>query len=196
LDSNVETLIHHYYACYNQRRFAEAASLFADDALIEHLPLGRQHRGPEGYLRFAEAWNAAFPDGRLTIDRIEGRSDCLYDVHVVSLGTHRGLLDIGTFQFKPTGAEATLRLRELLKIHDGRITASTLSIDLNDLVNQLSAVNYKELGIRLERIRQLTDELHRAAGDAERQADVAVRLGFELDAARHALRPHYKRSAG
>ena len=195
-DPDVESLIHRYYGCYNERRFADAARLFTEDALIEHLPLGRQHRGPAGYLVFAEAWSTAFPDGRLTIDRIECRGDCFYDGHVTSLGTHRGLLDIGTFQFKPTGAKATLQLRELLKVQDGRFTASTLSIDLNDLVNQLSIVNYAELGVRLDRIRQLTDELHAATGDLERQADVAVRLGFELDAARHALRPHYKRPVG
>jgi hypothetical protein len=187
-------LLHHYYECFNERRFADAARLFADDALIEHLPFGRPHRGPAGYLMFAETWSTAFPDARITIDRIDTRSDSLCDVHVVSLGTHRGLLDTGTFQFKPTGAKATLRLRELLKIEDGRITASTLSIDLNDLVSQLSIVNYAELGVRLERIRQLADEFLAASGDPEGQADVVVRLGFELDAARRVLRPHYNRT--
>lgn len=194
LDSNIESLIHHYYECFNERRFADAAKLFADDALVEHFPFGQQHRGPDGYLMFADAWSAAFPDARITIGRIDRRSDCLCDAHVVSHGTHRGLLDTGTFQFKPTGAKATLRLRELLTIQDGRITGSTLSIGLNDLVNELSVVNYAELAVRLERIRQLTDELQSASGDTERQGDVAVRLGFELDAARRVLRPHYNRT--
>src|SRR5512134_2281151 len=75
LDPNVESLIHHYYGCFNERRFAEAAKLFADDALVEHFPFGQQHRGPDGYLMFAKAWSAAFPDGRITIGRIDRRSD-------------------------------------------------------------------------------------------------------------------------
>ena len=188
-----ETLIRQYYTSFNERRFKDAAKLFTDDAFLEHIPFGKPHRGKDGYLRFANAWDAAFPDGMLVVDRIDRRSDTLFDVHLVSTGTHRGILDVGIFQFKPTGAKSTLRLRELLDIKDGTIVSSSVSFDLNDLISQLSTVDYSELTARLERIRRLTDELGRAQGDAARQRDVADRLGLELDAARRALRPHYNR---
>ena len=77
-----------------------------------------------------------------------------FDVHLVSVGTHRGSLDTGIFQFKPTDVTTTLRLRELLDIRDGNIVSSSLSFDLNDLINQLSTVDYSELTARLERIRR------------------------------------------
>ena len=39
-----DALIRHYYDCFNERRFTDAATLFADDALLEHIPVGQQHR--------------------------------------------------------------------------------------------------------------------------------------------------------
>ena len=82
-------LIREYYACFNERRFGDAAKLFAEDALLDHIPLGRQQQhGSDGYLRFANAWNGAFPDGVFAIERIDRRSDTMFDVHLLSTGTH------------------------------------------------------------------------------------------------------------
>jgi hypothetical protein len=86
-----------------------------------------------------------------------------------------------------------LRVRELLDVRHGQIVSSSLSLDLTDLISQLSTVDYGELTSRLDRIRQLSDPLIRASGDAVRQREIADRLGPELDAARRALRPHYNR---
>jgi predicted ester cyclase len=189
----IDALIRRYYACFNERRFRDAASLFANDALLEHIPFGQQSRGIDGYVRFATAWLAAFPDGTFALDRVERRTEMMFEVHLLATGTHLGIFDIGIYQFKPTSRKATLRLRELLSIRDEKIYASTLSFDLNDLISQLSTVDYTELTARLERVRRLHDELLRAEGDAARERDVADRLGPELDAARRALRPHYNR---
>ena len=54
-----DTLIRQYYGFFNQRRLADAAKLFADDALLEHIPFGRYHGG-QGYVRLAEMWIRAF----------------------------------------------------------------------------------------------------------------------------------------
>jgi predicted ester cyclase len=187
-----EHLIREYYRCFNERRFEDAARLFAPDALLDHIPFGQQHHGPAGYLRFARAWDAAFPDAVFAIERVDCRSETMCDVQLLSEGRHRGTLDIGVFQFKPTGVQATLRVRELLDIRDGHIMSSSLSLDLTDVIQQLSTVDYSELTARLERIRRLYDELLRA-GDEDARRDVTDRLGPELDAARRALRPHYTR---
>jgi predicted ester cyclase len=188
-----DALIRRYYACFNERRFTDAAALFANDALLEHIPFGQQDYGVDGYVRFANAWIAAFPDGTFAVERVERRDETMFEVHLLATGTHLGIFDIGIYQFKPTSTKATLRLRELLNIRDAKIAASTLSFDLGDLISQLSTVNYTELTARLERVRQLHDELLRAEGDVARERDIADRLGPELDAARRALRPHYNR---
>jgi predicted ester cyclase len=188
-----DTLIRRYYACFNERRFRDAAALFANDALLEHIPFGQQDYGGDGYVRFANTWIAAFPDGTFAVERVEPRTETMFEVHLLATGTHLGIFDIGIYQFKPSSTKATLRFRELLNIRDMTITASTLSFDLNDLITQLSVVDHAELSARLERIRQLHDELLRAERNTVRERDVIDQLGPELDAARRALRPHYNR---
>ena len=74
-----ETLIREYYTCFNERRFTDAVKLFTEDAVLEHNPFGRQHRGKDGYIRFAQAWDAAFPDGTLVVERIDRRTDTMFD---------------------------------------------------------------------------------------------------------------------
>jgi predicted ester cyclase len=187
-----ETLICRYYQCFNERRFAEAAALFAEDAVLERIP-ARPERGGTGYVRFATAWIAAFPNAKFSVQRVEQRGETICEVYLLATGTHRGLLDFGVHRFEPTEAEAVLHVRELLDIRDGKITASVMSVDLNDVVAQLATVDYDELVRRLERIRALSDALVQAGRDASRQREVVGRLGPEVDAARRALRPHFHR---
>jgi len=185
-------LIRRYYECFNTRRFAEAAALFAEDAELELIPLGRD-RGQTGYLRFAETWVRAFPNAIFSVERIEPQRDTIAEVYLLATGTHQGVLDLGTYRFRPTEIDARLRVRELLDIRDGKITASVLSIDLNDLVAQLVKVDYNELANRIERIWTLREDLTRAIGDVPREREVVSQLGIEVDAARRALRPYFKR---
>jgi hypothetical protein len=182
-----------YYACFNQRRFRDAANLFAANAVLEHIPLGQARHGREGYLHFAYAWVNAFPDVVLDVERVQPRSETLFDVDLVSRGTHLGDLDFGAYLFRPSQVKTSLRLRELLEVHEGLMTRSTLSFDINDVVRQLAHVDFPELVERLDRIRTLGEALGDAQFDAERRRQIVERLCPELDAARRAVRPHYNR---
>lgn len=185
-------LIHHYYDCFNKRQFQEAARLFADDADLQ-LMTGERARGGNGYLRFAESWVSAFPDASLSVLHIQPRTETMSEIYLQVSGTHRGTLDFGPYRFKASGNEAALHVRELLDVRGGKIVASVLTVDLTDLVTQLTRVDYDELARRLIKIRALADELGQAAGDATRQRLVANRLGVELDAARRVVRPHFNK---
>jgi len=185
------SLIRQYYDFFNERRLSDAAGLFADDADVELIP-GVHGQGGNGYARFAETWLHAFPDATLTVQLVEQRNETMAEVYLLATGTHRGSLEFGVYRFRPSGAEATLHVRELLDIRDGRIVSSALTVDLNDLVSQLTQIDYAALARHLERIRALDDELH-ATGDPTRRRHVANRLGVELDAARRAIRPHFYR---
>jgi len=180
-----KTLIEEYYRAFNERRFADAAAPFAPNAEIEFVPRQREC-GRAGYERFARWWIAAFPNAKFTIERIERRGETMYEVYLLATGTHRGLLDFGAYRFRPSGADAALHIRELLDIREGQITASVLTVDLNDLVDQLTSVDYDELATRVDRICVLGDELAEAVGQSSRKRDVANQLGVELDAARRA----------
>jgi hypothetical protein len=49
-------------------------------------------------------------------------------------GTHRGVLDFGSYRLEPKGADAVLHLRELLDVREDKIAGSMLTFDVNDLV--------------------------------------------------------------
>jgi CheY-like chemotaxis protein/predicted ester cyclase len=192
-DAATDRLLHQYYRCLNERRFRDAAPLIVPDAVLELIPVAPGSRGIEAYVRFAESWTGAFPDATFTVEHVELRRPGMLDVRLRTTGTHVGVFDLGSFQFKPSNSHATFCVRELLTIHQGRIAASTLSIDMQDVIRQLSKVDYRELGSQLERVRLLTEEFLHASGDEARQREIADRLGPELDATRRTLRPHYNR---
>jgi len=131
-------LIREYYSCFNERRFNDSAELFSKDAVLEHGPIGRRQHGGAGYVEFAEMWVRAFPDASLAIVHVEQHGDTICEVDLIGTGTHLGTFDLGPGgTFKPTGARATLRLRELLEIRVEKITYSSLSFDLHELIQQL-----------------------------------------------------------
>lgn len=189
-----DQLIREYYKCFQERRFTDAAKLFADDAVVERPPFALTLRGGSAYVRFAERWLEAFPDARVTIQHVENRNETVCEVDLIATGTHMHALDLGPFGlFKPSSIQTTLRMRELLEVAAGRIIYSSLSFDLHDLVYQLANVDYAALDARLEAIQQLRKELDRGRHDRQVQREVTDRLGRELDAARLILRPWFRR---
>jgi len=130
-------LIRDYYKAFNERRFESAAELFTRDATIEHLPAAITRRGPDGYLDSARAAVAAFPDLHLQIVHVEQRGDTICEVDVLCTGTHEGEWSMGTLgPFKPTGRRHSYHIREMLEIRGGKITYSSLSWDLQEIVAQ------------------------------------------------------------
>ncbi len=130
-------LIRSYYRAFNERRFDDAADLFADDAVLEHLPGAPPLRGARGYLQSARAALAAFPDLSLQIVHVEQRGDTICEVDILCTGTHHGEWSLGEFgPFKPTGRTHAYHVREMLEVRGGRITYSSLSWNLQEIVAQ------------------------------------------------------------
>ena len=134
-----EELIRAYYDHFNARRLADAAALLADDAHLEHRNLDLVRNGSENYRLFARRWLDAFPDLRLTIERIDHVRGEWHEVHLLGEGTQTGDFDMGPLgMVKATNKHGHMRLRHLLQVHDGKIASSTLSFDTNDLIRQIS----------------------------------------------------------
>jgi len=189
-----DPLIRHYYDCFNRRQFDAAAALFAPDAVLERMRTGEARRGGAAYRAFAQGWLDAFPDATMTVQRIQPKGETLCEVELLAAGTHQGILDLGSGgTFKPSGTKAFIRMRELLDIRDGRFTFSSLSLDFQDLIRQLVIVDYGALMAHMAKIRVLSDQLSAERDDPERQRDITTRIGQELDAARHVIRPYYRR---
>lgn len=187
-----DSLIRAYYACFNERRFRDLQNLFTEDAAFEQSPFRGSEPGRIERISFANAWLTAFPDAVLTIERVTPR-DPVYEVNLVASGTHQGALDLGGWIFHPTGIAATLRLRELIELREGRIAFSSVSFDLQAIVERLAQVDSAKVLDALARIRRLGDELARVQRSPIPARDVIEQLGRELDAARHTVRPYFKR---
>jgi hypothetical protein len=194
-DGVCEAVMRQLHSAFNARRLDEAAALFQDDAVLEHIPLGRQQRGPAGYREFAGMWLNAFPDATVEVERVTlpGGGRCEVELRVV--GTHRGPLDLGGYgNFKPSGVRAEMRLRQMVEIAGGRVVFSSLSFDVQHMVQQLICVDVPALLKRLEKIHDLHARLAAVpAGDAATRRSVLDRLGTELDAARRIVRPYFDR---
>ena len=135
-----DAVIGQYYEFYNDRRFRESAELFTKDAVIEHAPFGRvSPSGGQGYIESAERSLVAFPDAHLEVLAVQAHGDTIFEIELVATGTHRGVLDLGTYgQFEPTGVYVRVRHREVLEIRGGLITYASVTLDVNDLVVQLT----------------------------------------------------------
>ena len=194
-DMTSDQLVRDYYRCFNDRQIVTAGTLFAPDAVVDMPPFVRNATGADAYAQFADAWFRAFPDAVLTIEHVEQRNDTMCEVDVLATGTHQGPLDLGVYGLlRPSGVWLTLRWRELLEIRDGHIVNASVSFDINQLIRELSHVDYRKLMACLGTVREVSDELAKVPGDdIDRRRDVTERLGQALDAARHAIRPHFKR---
>jgi hypothetical protein len=185
--------IQRYYACFNERRFADAAALFANDAVLEQVPFQCRERGGAAYLLFADTWTRAFPDAAVTIGDVVERPGNVFEIDLLGTGTHHGNLAMGGCVFKPTGVATTLRLRELLEFRGGRIAMSCLSFDLQELAHQLARIDDTQLLMHLSRLRYLEEQLRGMPAESGRRLELLDRIGRELDAARQVARPYFTR---
>jgi len=132
-------LIRRYYDNYNSRRFRESADFFAKDAVIEHAPFGSVATGGDGYVASAERSFHAFPDARIEVLAVTAHGDTIYEIDLMATGTHSGTLDLGSYGcFEASGVFVRVRHREVIEIRGGLITYASVTLDVNDLLAQLT----------------------------------------------------------
>lgn len=194
IDDPARALINRYYDAFNQRQFANGAACFTDDAALDQLPFLRQEPGGIGYLQFVSAWMRAFPDAVFVVRRVTPTDTGVFDIALEASGTHSGALNIGGWMFQPTGAHVTFGLREVIELRAGQIAFSSVIYDLHEIVDKLTQVDLSNLLTHLDRLQHLAETLRSAAPQSARAREIAADIGRELDAARHAVRPYYRRT--
>jgi predicted ester cyclase len=192
-DAAARAIIDLYYTAFNQRRFVDAGTLFAPDAVLDQLPLLRQECGAIGYLQFVSAWLRAFPDATFAVKQVSTEDGRIFDVRLEAVGTHSGALEVGGRVFRPTGLQVTLSLREMLEVREGRIAFSSFIYDMHEVVEKLARLDTEKLVSHIERLRHLAEQLNGIAPDSRDGRELTAEIGRELDAARHVVRPYYKR---
>jgi len=186
----VADLICAHYDDFNSRRLDTAAARFHADSRIEH-GSGQVEYGPEGFSLLARQWLTAFPDARVIVRDIRSQGGNMYDVDVEATGTHSGPLVLGAWSFRPSQVAVRLPARELFQVEDGQFRLASMTFDLQDLVRQLATVDTAKLQQHIAHIGRL-GELLAAETDANRQRELLDRLGGQLDAARHVVRPYFR----
>jgi hypothetical protein len=188
-----DSLIPQYYASFNERRVEDALMIFSADATVEYLPFAPKLPADEGYRQFVTMWWRAFPNALLTIERVEQRSDTVWEIDVIATGTHENELDLRSVGvFTPSSSTTRLRLQELLDIQEGRILHSSVAFNLHDITQQLAMIDYAALETRLGTIQELREQLRSMGLDHHQRRRIADRLGRELDAARFIVRPWFR----
>jgi len=128
-------LIREYIKAFNERRFEDAARMLTPDAVLQHRPSAGEMKGPEGYVQSARMATGTFPDLRIEILKVEERGDAIFELDLSATGTQVGDWDAGSVgTLKASGATKTFRVRETLEIRGGKITFSSLTYDLQDLI--------------------------------------------------------------
>ena len=191
--SDYVEFVRSYYACFNERRFNDAAAMFTEDAVLEQVPFQCRERGGVAYRQFAELWTTAFPDMTVSIEGFAERPGGAIEVQLSAKGTHTGRLAMGGCVFKPTGAATALPLRELLEFRGDRFSASFVSFDFQELADQLARVDDTQLLMHLARLRPMEEQLRAAAANPAQRRRVLDSIGRELDAARRVVRPYFTR---
>lgn len=134
----METMVRRYYELFNQRRLDEAERLVDPQAVFTY-PFGKEHLiGRAGYRELARRWLEGFPDGRVAITTVLLPDDHTVVTEWIGHGTHLGTLELPGFPpLAPTGVHAQLPMRETVTIADGRIVASRMEFDPDEMLRRL-----------------------------------------------------------
>lgn len=136
--------LHAIYDAYTSRIYEEAAQSFTEDADIVNVSTRDSFRGPEGFLRYAGVWTAAFPDLRVEVltcvaAREQGVAEYSFR------GTHTGALLSGDGFVPPTRAIVDFQLCDAVAFRDGRIFRLHTYFDSGSLLRQMGLLPHSPL---------------------------------------------------
>ncbi len=124
------------YEAWNNRDFDLGPKTIATDGYILDVGSGATFRGPEGARQYNTAWAEAFPDGRITIDRVIESGDTVV-VEYTGRGTHTGPLVTPMGTIAPTGRSMTLQLCDVNEFVDGKLKVQRTYFDTGSMMAQL-----------------------------------------------------------
>lgn len=121
---------------WNERDFAGAASLVAEDAVIVETATDELFRGPDGSRQENEKWASAFPDGRIEI-RNAIASDEAAVLESAFRGTHTGPFRTPAGELPSTGRSVEFAFCTVWQIENGKIAGGRHYYDTATVMRQL-----------------------------------------------------------
>ena len=150
-EENKAFILRFYEEVWNRRRYGAAVEFFASNS-VRHELSGPVRGGADGIARNAEAWCAAFPDTRYTVEDVIAEGDRVvarWSMTATHRGEWRGV--------PPTGKQIRFRGVNIYRLEGGKVAEIWNFRDDLGLFQQLGAVS--PLGAR-----------HDAAAQADPQA--------------------------
>lgn len=121
---------------WNQRDFDTLDAAAAADAVLTEAGSGETYRGPSEIRQYNTMWADAFPDGRITVDRVLAAGDTVV-AEYTGTGTHTEPLVTRAGTIPATGRTATLHFCDIYDIKDGKIQSQHTYGDSGALMAQL-----------------------------------------------------------
>ena len=146
VDGNKALIRRFYEVVWNQRQYAAAREFFAEDS-VRHELSGPVRGGADGIARNAEAWCAAFPDTRYTVEDVIAEGDRVvarWSMTAIHRGEWRGV--------PPTGNQIRFRGVNIYRIEGGKVAEIWNFRDDLGLFQQLGVVT--SLGPRHDAVDQ------------------------------------------
>lgn len=129
-------LVRSLMEAFNRRDFDYVRDRVAPDSVLTDAGSGQTWRGPDEGLRYNTMWTDAFPDGKVTLDRIIESGD-LVVVEYTGQGTHTGPFVTPGGTIPATGRAAKLHFCDVYEIKDGKVQKQTTYGDSGALMTQL-----------------------------------------------------------
>lgn len=121
---------------WNDRDFDQIMEATAPDAVLTDAGSGEIFRGREEIRTYNTMWADAFPDGRITVDRVIASGDTVV-AEYTGRGTHTDLLVTRGGTIPPTGRSVTLHFCDIYDITDGKVKTQHTYGDSGSLMAQL-----------------------------------------------------------
>jgi steroid delta-isomerase-like uncharacterized protein len=135
----LRTMVETHYRGVSEGDLDLAASVFAPDVVTIDPGAGRMD-GLEAFRAYGEAFLRAFPDGRLTADRLVAETADTIVVEGRFSGTHTGPLAGPDGDVPPTGRRLELPFVDVFDARDGRFVEHHTYYDQMALLGQLGLV--------------------------------------------------------
>lgn len=142
--SDVGSLVRAAYRAFAERRLDDAAEHYAAELELRSVATDETFTGRAGYLQYAQAWAAAFPDASTDIAalRVAGATAT---VEYVLRGTHSGTLIGSHGHVPPTWAQVEVGFCDVLETRDGLIARVRSYFDTGSLLRQMGLLGSSPL---------------------------------------------------
>jgi steroid delta-isomerase-like uncharacterized protein len=122
------------FAAWNKRDYKKMRELLHPDYRYTGGD-GKEAVGPDAGIAIGQMYAAAFPDGRVEVERVHVAGDTAV-AEVVARGTHGGDL----MGIAPTGKKVEIRICNVVELRDGKVYREREYMDTLVMMVQLGAV--------------------------------------------------------